>query len=44
MKKNKIIALILTMVLILMSFTCSASLISWVQNSKGSIIGAEYNI
>lgn len=44
MKKNKIIALILTMVFILMSFTSCASLDSWVQGVKGSIIGAEYNI
>ena len=44
MKKNKIIALILTMVFILMSFTSCASLDSWVQSVKGSIIGAEYNI
>lgn len=44
MKKNKIIALILTMVFILMSFTSCAQLDSWVQSVKGSIIGAEYNI
>ena len=44
MKKNKIIALILTMVFILMSFTSCASLDSWVQSARGSIIGAEYNI
>lgn len=44
MKKNKIIALILTMVFILMSFTSCASLDSLVQSVKGSIIGAEYNI
>lgn len=44
MKKNKIIALILTMVFILMSFTSCTSLDSWVQGVKGSIIGAEYNI
>ena len=40
MKKNKIIALILTIVFILMSFTSCASLDSWVQSAKGSIIGA----
>ena len=44
MKKNKILALILTMVFILMSFTSCAQLDSWVQSVKGSIIGAEYNI
>ena len=44
MKKNKIIALILTIVFILMSFTSCAELDSWVQSTKGSIIGAEYNI
>lgn len=44
MKKNKIIALILTIVFILMSFTSCASFNSWVQSAKGSIIGAEYNI
>ena len=44
MKKNKILALILTMVFILMSFTSCAQLDSWVQSAKGSIIGAEYNI
>ena len=44
MKKNKIIALILTMVFILMSFTSCTQLDSWVQSVKGSIIGAEYNI
>lgn len=44
MKKNKIIALILTMVFILMSFASCASLDSWVQSAKGSIIGDEYNI
>ena len=40
MKKNKIIALILTIVFILMSFTSCASFDSWVQSAKGSIIGA----
>ena len=44
MKKNKIIALIITIVFILMSFTSCASFDSWVQSAKGSIIGAEYNI
>lgn len=44
MKKNKIIALILTIVFILMSFTSCAELDSWVQSAKGSIVGAEYNI
>lgn len=44
MKKNKVIALIFTMVFILMSFTSCAQLDSWVQSAKGSIIGAEYNI
>lgn len=44
MKKNKVIALIFTMVFILISFTSCAQLDSWVQSAKGSIIGAEYNI